>query len=213
MLFSKLLPLCFAWLLFTASLTGCKEKKTAPSKAAPAPERLPYAAAPDKEKLHQKVIALREYAQTHGYSTRYAFFIDFGVFSGGKRFICYDLEHNKTLSTGLVAHGQGPDFRAEVVPFSNEVGSLCSSLGKYRIGTKYSGRFGTAYKLHGLDKTNSNAFDRFVVLHSHVCVPGTAQDMGICRSDGCPTLNPAYFATLQPYLDQSDKPVLLWIYH
>ncbi|MGF6848768.1 hypothetical protein QFZ51_004003 [Chitinophaga sp. W3I9] len=201
--------LLLAALLFAA----CKEKNTTthsiPS-LLPAPQELVMA--PDEARLHEKAKALQQYAVKHGYNTCYAFLVDFSVFSGGKRFICYDLLHHKIKSSGLVAHGQGPDFRAEKVVFSNVSGSRCSSLGKYRIGGKYSGRFGTAYKLYGLDSSNSRAFDRFVVLHSHACVPAAAQDQGICRSDGCPTLNPAYFDTLQPYIDTSSRPLLLWIY-
>jgi hypothetical protein len=167
---------------------------------------------PDARFLKKQVKMLQAYAARHGYNTHYAFLVDFSVFSGGKRFICYDMQVQKVLSTGLVAHGQGPDLYSEKVAFSNITGSKCSSLGRYRIGGKYNGRFGTAYKLYGLDSTNSNAFNRFVVLHSHACVPAAAQEVGICRSDGCPTLNPDYFATIQSYIDKAERPILLSIY-
>lgn len=199
-------------LLIAGCFLACKDKKnnhnvTLPVTTAPLPLM-----APDAGRLHHKAGQLLQYATAHGYNTRYAFLADFSVFSGGKRFVCYDLQHRKIISTGLVSHGQGPDFRAEKAVFSNVPGSHCSSPGKYRIGGKYSGRFGTAYKLHGLDSSNSNAFDRFVVLHSYPSVPLTAQTTGIVRSDGCPMLNPDYFATLEPYLDKATRPVLLWIY-
>ena len=96
--------------------------------------------------------------------------------------------------------------------FSNVLGSNCSSEGKYIIGNKYSGVFGTAYKLHGLDSTNSNAFSRFVVLHSHSCVPDEEQEDDICASEGCPTVSPITLKILEPYLDNASKPILLWIY-
>lgn len=192
------------------SLAACNEKK--PARVLPSVPAEVKPPSMSMQKLSRKVKELREYARRNGYNTHYACFIDFGVFSGNKRFVFFDLEKNKPVSEALVCHGQGPDYRMETVPFSNEPGSLCSSPGKYRIGGKYSGRFGTAYKLHGLDASNSRAFERFVVLHAHSCVPLAETRDGICRSDGCPTLNPRYFASIQPYLDRSRKPVLLWIY-
>ncbi|SEW51113.1 murein L,D-transpeptidase catalytic domain-containing protein [Chitinophaga arvensicola] len=200
------------WLLVIICLAACKEKSSPSHVTAPVTMVIKPVMAPDEALVHQKAQALALYAGRHGFNTHYAFLIDFNVFSGGKRFICYDLQQHKIISAGLVAHGQGPDFRAEKVVFSNVPGSRCSSLGKYRIGGKYSGQFGIAYKLYGLDSSNSKAFDRFVVLHSHACVPAAVQEQGICRSDGCPTLNPDYFAGLQHYMDESAKPMLLWIY-
>ncbi|WP_158618172.1 murein L,D-transpeptidase catalytic domain-containing protein [Chitinophaga lutea] len=166
----------------------------------------------NETRLRKKAVELKRFAATGRYNTRYACFIDFSVFSGRRRFVLYDLQRDSIISRSLVAHGQGPDFRTEAVAFSNEPGSRCSSPGKYAIGAKYSGRFGTAYKLHGLDASNNQAYKRFVVLHGHDCVPSVEVSHGICRSDGCPTLNPAYFSTIQPYLDRSARPMLLWIY-
>jgi hypothetical protein len=57
--------------------------------------------------------------------------------------------------------------------YGNEVECGCTALGKYRIGNSYNGRFGQAFKLYGLERTNDKAFERFVVLHSHECVPET----------------------------------------
>ena len=34
----------------------------------------------------------------------------------------------------------------------------------------------------------------------------------ICQSDGCPTVSPNFLKELQPILDKSSKPVLLWIF-
>ncbi|TWF42755.1 L,D-transpeptidase-like protein [Chitinophaga polysaccharea] len=208
--YSYIRYLLLLWLI--TGVVACKEKHTS-SKSGIIPLSPPsYLLSPDTIKLRKQARLLREYAQAHGYNMQLAFLVDFSVFSGSKRFICYDLEHQRVLSSALVSHGQGPDFRAEKVVFSNVPGSRCSSLGKYRIGVRYSGQFGTAYKLHGLDSTNSNAFNRFVVLHSYRAVPAVAQEQGICRSDGCPMLNPAYFASLEPYIDRANRPILLWIY-
>jgi hypothetical protein len=80
------------------------------------------------------------------------------------------------------------------------------------VGNSYTGRFGLAFKLHGLDKTNNNAFARFVVLHSHSCVPETEVNDEICQSNGCPTVSPGFLQQLNSIIKTSKKPVLLWIY-
>ena len=96
--------------------------------------------------------------------------------------------------------------------YSNVPGCGCTSLGKYKVGYSYSGTFGLAYKLHGLEKTNSNAFKRYVVLHSHECVPEYPVGDDICQSDGCPTVSPGFLKEIKPLIASSPKPVLLWIF-
>ncbi len=96
--------------------------------------------------------------------------------------------------------------------FSNTPGSNASSSGRFRIGRAYQGCFGLAYRLHGLDSTNSNALRRYVVLHAHDCVPETeVYPAAICMSQGCPTVSPGLLRELVPYLDQSERPVMLEI--
>jgi hypothetical protein len=98
--------------------------------------------------------------------------------------------------------------------FSNTDGSGCSSLGKYRIGSPYAGRFGLAYKLIGLDKTNDQAFRRSIVLHAYNCVPETETDpYPICNSLGCAMVSPGFLRSLQPVIDGSPRPILLWIFN
>lgn len=156
---------------------------------------------------------LETYAAEHDYNTRYCFLIDMKIGSGSNRFFVYDIQKDAVLHSGLVAHGYG-NSSGNNITFSNVPGSNSSSLGKYKIGGAYNGKFGLAYKLHGLDKTNSNAFDRFVVLHAHECVPDkeTAPET-ICMSQGCPTVSSSFLSILATYLDESDKPVLLWIFN
>ena len=146
------------------------------------------------------------------YRRDFVLLMDLTQHSGNFRFFGLNLENNDTLIKALVAHGHCQSTDNRFAQFSNEVGSNCSSTGKFRIGKKYEGQFGTSFKLHGLDSSNSNAFERFVVLHSHPCVPDIAQDDDICLSEGCPTVSPTALNQLLPFLNNSPKPVLLWIY-
>ncbi|WP_255156367.1 murein L,D-transpeptidase catalytic domain-containing protein [Ferruginibacter sp. HRS2-29] len=162
-------------------------------------------------RLHENGETIKTFAGSKNYNEEICFMIDMGIESGRKRFFVYNLKKDSVELSGLVAHGQGSSTRE--IEFSNEPGSYCTSLGKYRIGGAYNGRFGLAYKLHGLDKTNSKALERFVVLHAHECVPnGEVAPIGICQSQGCPTVSPDFLQHLAKYISASPKPVLLMIY-
>jgi hypothetical protein len=163
-------------------------------------------------KLQEKSEAVKIFAENNHYNTDVCFMIDMSIESGRQRFFVYNLQKDSVELSGLVAHGQGSS-RSEI-EFSNEPGSYCTSLGKYKIGEAYNGSFGLAYKLHGLDKTNSKALERFVVLHAHECVPNEeVAPLGICQSQGCPTVSPEFLQKLAKYINASSKPMLLTIYN
>lgn len=165
-----------------------------------------------KEKLEQKVIAAKKFVQQKNFNEAVCFFIDMSLPSGQSRFFLYDLKKDSTINKSLVAHGNCFEYWLEGRRYSNVVGSGCTSLGKYKVGASYTGKFGYSYKLHGLDTSNSNAFERTVVLHSHSCVPSKETNDEICQSNGCPTVSPDFLIQLKAIINGSKKPVLLWIY-
>lgn len=153
------------------------------------------------------------YTKSNMYNSNIAFLIDMSIESGKNRFFVMDLKKDSIICEGLVTHGRCNQNWLNGRKYGNTVGCGCTSLGKYIIGISYNGKFGLAYKLHGLDSTNSNAFKRFVVLHSHECVPDNeTHPLPICQSDGCPTVSPDFLKTLKPIIDSSKLPVLLSIY-
>ena len=91
--------------------------------------------------------------------------------------------------------------------------NISLAIGKYKIGSSYVGSFGRSYKLHGLDKTNSNALARAIVLHRYSCVPDEEQISAICNSLGCPMLSENFFLEVDAWIRKSTKPVLLEIYY
>ena len=154
----------------------------------------------------------KQFCAQHKYNTRFFFLADMRVHSGKKRFFAVDMNADTILNSGLVAHGVCGVFFAATAGFSNEPELGCSSLGKYRIGYKYNGRFGIAYKLRGLDSTNSNAYKRYIVLHSYYEVPDNEiYPARVCNSLGCLMVSKNFFNSLSKLIDASDKPVLLWI--
>ena len=156
---------------------------------------------------------LKSFIKAKHFNDRICFLIDMHINSGKKRFFVYNLEKDSIEMAGLVTHGSGSGYDESDLYFSNEPGSNCTSLGKYKVGKPYNGQFGLAYKLYGLDATNSKAFERFVVLHAHSCVPATeVYPVPICKSFGCPTVAPSFLQLLRNYIDNSEKPILLNIY-
>jgi len=164
------------------------------------------------EKLEQKAMAARLYTAGNGFNETICFLLDMSLPSGQNRFFIYDLRKDTLQSAGLVAHGNCFEAWLEGRRYSNVVGSGCTSLGKYRIGNSYTGKFGYSYKLFGLDSTNDKAYERTVVLHAYTCVPDTETPDEICQSNGCPMVSPAMLLRLKALINNSKKPVLLWLY-
>lgn len=164
-------------------------------------------------RLTTHVHPLLAYARQHGYNTTTCFLVDMSIESGKNRFFVYDMKKDSITDAGLVAHGCCNKNWLAGRQYSNDEGCGCTSLGKYKIGNPYNGKFGRAYKLHGLDATNSNAFKRFVVLHSFSAVPDKEVDpLPICQSNGCPMVAASFLQKLSTIIDHSAQPVLLYIF-
>ena len=165
-------------------------------------------------RLNKKALLVKAFIEAHDFYTTYCFLVDMRLPSGDNRFFVYNLKKDSVEIAGLVTHGSGINNDSDIPTFSNAPNSYCTSLGKYKIGKPYYGKFGLAYKLYGLENTNSKAFERFVVLHSHECVPNDeVRPQVICESWGCPTVAPAFLSQLQSYINASSKPIMLWIYY
>jgi hypothetical protein len=157
---------------------------------------------------------VRSYSLLNGYSGAYCFLADMNLPSGQNRFFVYDLRRDSVVCSGLVAHGSCNYLTGlERVKFSNVPSCGCSSKGLYRVGLPYQGRFGRSYKLYGLDSSNSNAFRRAIVLHPYSEVPDhEVYPQLICNSLGCPMVAPSFFQKLEPFVRQSRKPLLLYVF-
>jgi hypothetical protein len=135
------------------------------------------------------------------------------IHSGKNRFFVYNMQKDSVELAGLVAHGSGNSTFTQTPTFSNEISSGCTSLGKYKVSYQYNGKFGKAYKLLGLDSSNSNAFERNVVLHAYSCVPNNQHyPLPICNSLGCPMVSYTFLEALHPIITASKRPILLYIY-
>lgn len=138
--------------------------------------------------------------------------IDYGLPSMTKRMWVFDLASSRLLFHELVAHGRnsGKDLARS---FSNEVGSLMTSLGAFVTGAAYDGRNGYSLRLRGMEPgVNDRAEARAIVVHgaSYVCEE-VAHELGrLGRSYGCPAIRPGIARTL---IDEVKDRTLLYAWH
>lgn len=174
----------------------------------------------DSAKLKKQAVAAFAFCKKHGYDTLNCILIDMSVHSGNNRFMVWDFSKDTMSLAGLVSHGCGPelwgkDHTKETPVFSNADNSHCSSLGKYKIGARGYSQWGIKvnYLLHGLEKTNSNALGRAIVLHSWEDVPDEElYPRGTPEGWGCPAVSNALLKKVDDMLRNKSRPVLLWIY-
>lgn len=165
------------------------------------------------QSLRLRASSLQAYTAQNGLDNQLFFLVDMTQPSGKKRFYVYDYQKDSVVLSGLVSHGRCNMNWLTGRKYSNTLGSGCTALGRYKIGTSYNGQFGKAYRLTGLDSTNNNAAQRAIVLHSAKNIPDEEVAPGqIAQSDGCPTVSPAMLKKLDVLLQKRKKPVMLYIY-
>ncbi|MCU4189470.1 murein L,D-transpeptidase catalytic domain family protein [Flavobacterium sp. HXWNR29] len=161
----------------------------------------------------------KTFCKENDYNESYYFLVDLSIHSGKNRFFIYDFASKKVLDKNLVTHGSCDQFEEnpdkwKKVKFDNRVDSHCSMKGKYKIGNRDYSSWGinVKYWLHGLESTNKNAEKRVVVLHSWSAVKNKeVYPKYSPLSWGCPAVSDAFMEKLDERLQQSEKPVLLWI--
>lgn len=169
-------------------------------------------------RIKAKADSAKVFCKQKGFSTKQCFLVDFNIHSGKNRFFVWDFEKDTIILSSLCCHGYGKKSTQSKPVFSNVEGSYCSSLGRYKIGDRAYSQYGinVHYKLHGLDKTNSNAFKRWVVLHSYQHVPKTEiypSHLPLGYSLGCPVISDDAMRKVDAILKKTGKPIMLWIYN
>jgi hypothetical protein len=138
--------------------------------------------------------------------------IDYSLPSTAKRMWVFDLASCRLLFHELVAHGKnsGGDLARK---FSNETGSLMTSLGAFVTEGAYTGRNGYSLRLRGMDPgLNNHAEERAIVLHGAPYVSEeVAHEHGrLGRSFGCPAVRPAIAKVL---IDELKDHTLLYAWY
>jgi hypothetical protein len=189
-----------------------KAKNTPPARVEE--EKTTPLAAPEKSTIVNVITnKVNSYALQNNMSTEYCFLVDMSLPSGRNRFFIYDLKKNSIVHAGLVSHGSCNETFMARPKFSNESKSGCSSLGKYKVGEFYNGKYGKSFRLHGLDNCNSNAYKRAVVIHGYHCVPDEEiYPRVLCNSLGCVMVSYKFFDKISRIIGKAEKPIVLWVY-
>ena len=136
--------------------------------------------------------------------------VDYTLASNLPRLFVADRRHLR-VRVYRVAHGvrSGGQF---ATAFSNLSGSNESSLGFFKTGPAYFGKFGRAMRLEGLSRSNSHLAERGVVLHSaEYSSPEFLKKFGYWgRSMGCLAVPQSEIDEL---LDSLAPGVLMLAYH
>jgi hypothetical protein len=137
--------------------------------------------------------------------------IDYSKPSTAPRLWVLDTARQRVLFTELVAHGRGSgDNLAR--HFSNDDGSLQSSLGLFLTADTYVGTNGYSLRLRGLEPGfNDRALARAIVMHGAAYVrPGMEQFGRLGRSWGCPALS---LASARQVIDAIKEGSLVFAYY
>lgn len=162
-----------------------------------------------------------EFCTSGKFNTDFCILIDMSLHSGINRFFVWDFKTNSISKQYLVGHGCGSnswskDDSKSDPGFSNEDGSHLSSLGKYKLEGRGYSDWGIhiKYLMHGLEGTNSNALKRFIVFHSWDKMSDEETfPEGSPEGWGCPTVSNNAMKEIDPMIQKSGKPVLMWIYN
>jgi L,D-transpeptidase catalytic domain len=168
-------------------------------------------------KLLTKANEAYDYCVANNMDTTTCFLIDMTIPSGLPRFYVWDFAQNAVVDSSQVCHGKkSPINGTDKLQFSNVKFSNCSSLGKYKVLERGSSKYGVGfnYILEGLEKTNSNARRRTVVLHSKDDVSDVPiYPKKLVMSSGCPSVSNNFMYRLDIILKEKQQPVLLWIFY
>ena len=138
--------------------------------------------------------------------------IDYTRPSTEPRLWVLDLQTGRMIYRELVAHGRRSGDNMTRY-FSNEAGSLMTSLGLFVTDLPYIGKNGYSLRLRGLDPgINDHAYDRAIVVHGAAYVdPDVVKTQGrLGRSWGCPAIRPAI---AHPLIDAIKGGNLLFVYY
>ncbi|MDG1099338.1 MAG: murein L,D-transpeptidase catalytic domain family protein [Bacteroidia bacterium] len=162
--------------------------------------------------IPEKVDEILPFLEANHYSTELAILVDMSLSIHQKRMYIVNPQTKQILHSCLVAHGKGNQSSEDKVYFSNVPNSFCSSLGKYKIAERYTGRFGDSYRLDGLDSTNSKARKRAIVFHYYEHQSSSESIGPHYFSEGCPMLAEEDWRIVDEYIKVQDKRCILWIF-
>ena len=164
------------------------------------------------EALHAALLARQRLAGSGLVTRPLVTIIDYSLPSTTRRLWVLDLAVRRVVYHELVAHGRNTGEN-EAIAFSNEEGSLKTSLGAFLTGATYMGKNGYSLRLRGMDPgLNDRAEARAIVMHG---APYVSEEFArvngrLGRSWGCPAVSPSIEHAL---IDRVKEGTLLYAWH
>lgn len=156
-----------------------------------------------------------QYSKDHNLSQHYCIIVNYSIPSGYPRVFVYDFTKGETIYQGYTMHGTGKGSTDEKAVCSNEIGSHCSALGHFKITKRHGTINPNGFFLEGLDKANSNAAKRHLMIHDSYWVNTYAGyrkyipcDDIICQ--GCVTTTIEDMEFIGSLVKSESKNILLW---
>ena len=173
--------------------------------------------ADDADPMAVRAAEAFDYAKRHKMNGNYVLLVDYSIPSGTPRMFVWSYEKNRVVARTYVMHGIGGGSTAEIPVFSNKVGSECSSLGKFKVTKAHGSKIKRSFRLQGLERSNSNAFRRGIMIHRSTWVDR------FCSKEYIPLHKPScqgYITVssrgmnyLEKLIKSESKPLLLWSYN
>ena len=164
------------------------------------------------KRISERVCMLRAWCNCRGYNSRIAIFVDLSLHSGRNRFVVWDFVQERPILICPVSHGSGKQkshVRSAYANISNSDGSHLSSVGRALIAERYEGRYGIAYRLDGLEDSNSNLRSRCVVLHGWEHTTSfPIWPLATTGSFGCPVLSRKMMAKVDEILKNEERVII-----
>lgn len=166
------------------------------------------------------IAEVSQYLDAHPeYNQDLALMVDFSRLSMLDRMYVVDMREHEIVYSCRTAHGKGRGSTPVTPEFSNEEGSLCSSLGFYKIAEQGKMRNGRhCLRLDGLSKTNSNARKRGILIHPSngvSCIPFSMPlPLPLSRaSEGCFATSFSAMERIEKLVGASRKPMILYAFY
>lgn len=164
------------------------------------------------KKLNKLAQNAQQYAKKHNLNEKYCLLVDYSLPSGTPRCFLWDFKNNNLKAEMHALHGSGGGSTPEKPVFSNKINSHCSSLGHYKITKRRGHMFPRGFYMRGLDKTNSNAEARAIMIH-----PSDWADyykeyefIPLGGSLGCVSITTEGINILEPIILKETELLLLW---
>ena len=163
------------------------------------------------EKRAEKAL---DFAHRHNMNEHYVLFVDYSIPSGTPRLFVWDFHKKKIIASSYVMHGPGKGSTDKRPVFSNELGSECSSLGRFLVTKEHGQSLKRSFRLKGLDSDNQTAYARGLMIHCSYWVDKWCwkKYIPLHRSScqGCVTVSSKGMKYLWKLVNKEKKPLLLW---